>query len=297
MEWYLPIQIATFIGTLWLFTAYMTRTFPIIGGKTICLVIAHPDDEAMFFSPTLRRLTAPELGNIVLILCFSTGDADGLGAIRRKELTESALQLGVREAQHVICLDQPEDFPDSMTATWDAERVAQTLRLYLSPPAVSGENGGSSSAPSAGRKKGDKTPNVDVLITFDQHGVSSHPNHISLYHGALGYVRGLRKARRQAGSVSPSSEMQLYTLTTTSAVRKYSSLLDAVATMTVMLWRRKERGEFPSPLLMVSGVEDYRKGQRAMTTAHKSQMRWFRWGWIAISRYMIINDLVKQKVA
>jgi N-acetylglucosaminylphosphatidylinositol deacetylase len=67
--------------------------------------------------------------------------------------------------------------------------------------------------------------------------------------------------------------------------------------MTVMLWRRKERGEFPSPLLMVSGVEDYRKGQRAMTTAHKSQMRWFRWGWIAISRYMIINDLVKQKVA
>jgi N-acetylglucosaminylphosphatidylinositol deacetylase len=47
---------------------------------------------------------------------------------------------------------------------------------------------------------------------------------------------------------------------------------------------------------MVSGVQDYRKGQQAMTTAHKSQMRWFRWGWIAISRYMIMNDLVKQKV-
>jgi N-acetylglucosaminylphosphatidylinositol deacetylase len=286
MEWYLPIQIVTFIGSLWLFTAYMTRTFPIFGGKTVCLVIAHPDDEAMFFSPTLRRLTAPELGNVVLIICFSTGDADGLGTIRRQELTQSALQLGVRDAQHVICLDQPEDFPDSMTKIWDAEKIAATLGKYMAPPAK-----GTSSSTKKDKKQ---TPNVDVLITFDKHGVSSHPNHISLYHGALAFVRGL-KQKSHAGT-SSSGEMQLYTLTTTSTVRKYSSLIDSIFTILVMLWRRKERGEFPSPLLMVSGVQDYRKGQQAMTTAHKSQMRWFRWGWIGISRYMIINDLVKQKL-
>jgi len=30
-----------------------------------------------------------------------------------------------------------------------------------------------------------------------------------------------------------------------------------------------------------------------MTTAHKSQMVWFRYGWIWNSRYMIVNDLQK----
>jgi N-acetylglucosaminylphosphatidylinositol deacetylase len=31
-----------------------------------------------------------------------------------------------------------------------------------------------------------------------------------------------------------------------------------------------------------------------MTTAHESQMRWFRWGWISLSRYMVLNDLKKE---
>jgi len=25
-------------------------------------------------------------------------------------------------------------------------------------------------------------------------------------------------------------------------------------------------------------------------------MKWFRWGWIGVSRYMIINDLKKEKI-
>jgi len=33
-----------------------------------------------------------------------------------------------------------------------------------------------------------------------------------------------------------------------------------------------------------------------MTTAHKSQMRWFRWGWIVLSRYMVVNDLKLEKL-
>ena len=41
--------------------------------KRICLLIAHPDDEAMFFAPTLLALTAPETGNHVKILCLSKG--------------------------------------------------------------------------------------------------------------------------------------------------------------------------------------------------------------------------------
>jgi N-acetylglucosaminylphosphatidylinositol deacetylase len=34
----------------------------------------------------------------------------------------------------------------------------------------------------------------------------------------------------------------------------------------------------------------------AMTQAHRSQMVWFRYGWITLSRYMVINDLRLEKV-
>jgi N-acetylglucosaminylphosphatidylinositol deacetylase len=50
-------------------------SFPTLHNKRICLLIAHPDDEAMFFAPTVLALTKPELGNHVKILCLSTGSA------------------------------------------------------------------------------------------------------------------------------------------------------------------------------------------------------------------------------
>lgn len=46
---------------------------PRLTNKRICLLIAHPDDEAMFFAPTLLSLTRPETGNHVKILCLSSG--------------------------------------------------------------------------------------------------------------------------------------------------------------------------------------------------------------------------------
>jgi N-acetylglucosaminylphosphatidylinositol deacetylase len=87
--------------------------------------------------------------------------------------------------------------------------------------------------------------------------------------------------------------VKLYTLTTTSIFRKYLSLLDAPATIIGAIIRRKELGDFPTPLLFVSSPVGYRTAQKAMTTAHESQMRWFRWGWISLSRYMVLNDLKK----
>ena len=50
--------------------------FPPLRNKRICLLIAHPDDEAMFFAPTVLALTRPETGNHVKILCLSTGKAE-----------------------------------------------------------------------------------------------------------------------------------------------------------------------------------------------------------------------------
>lgn len=135
MELYLALAIPILIGTAWLFTASITRTtLPTLQGKRICLLIAHPDDEAMFFSPTVTALTAPEVGNHVKILCLSSGNADGLGETRKKELAVSAGTLGLRRADDVLVLEDAA-FPDSMVQAWPTERIADVLsRAFILPP-------------------------------------------------------------------------------------------------------------------------------------------------------------------
>lgn len=266
------------IIALWVFTAGLSATLPGLRGKRICLLIAHPDDEAMFFAPTVLALTKPHLGNHVKILCLSSGNADGLGAVRRKELVKSGLLLGLRSAQDVLVLDDPL-FPDSMTASWDGRAIVSLLTSTFAPKMAKMP---AKSAPETG---------IDVLITFDKHGVSSHPNHTSLYHGAVVFLRSIMQ--NHTGWKAP---IQLYSLTSINVLRKYTSIFEAPLTVASTAIQRKQTGEFPAPLLFVSGVGGYRTAQKAMTNAHQSQMRWFRWGWIGVSRYMIINDLKKVAV-
>lgn len=52
---------------------FMTPVEDSIKNSSILLLIAHPDDEAMFFSPSLLALTRPRCSNKVQILCLSEG--------------------------------------------------------------------------------------------------------------------------------------------------------------------------------------------------------------------------------
>jgi N-acetylglucosaminylphosphatidylinositol deacetylase len=73
--------------------------------NNVLILIAHPDDECMFFGPTitsLRTLTKSR----VHVLCLSTGNADGLGSLRKKELVKSCQILGV-PASNVKSLENP----------------------------------------------------------------------------------------------------------------------------------------------------------------------------------------------
>lgn len=121
--WYNIAVIPVIIFGFWMYTSQMTRSFPTLTGKRIVLLIAHPDDEAMFFAPALLSLSRPELGNHIKILCLSTGmfgraserktllktlttgDSEGLGEIRRKELMMSGLSLGLRSSEDILVLD------------------------------------------------------------------------------------------------------------------------------------------------------------------------------------------------
>ena len=92
---------------LWLYTSYMSSTaFPTLRGKRICLLIAHPDDEAMFFGPTVLALADPDLGNHLKILCLSNGNAEGIGETRKAELVKSAQLLGLRGEDVLILNDK-----------------------------------------------------------------------------------------------------------------------------------------------------------------------------------------------
>ncbi|KAG9839850.1 LmbE-like protein, partial [Aureobasidium melanogenum] len=273
--WWAAVPIV--ISILWLYTSVLTSSFPMLRNKRICLLIAHPDDEAIFFAPAVLALTRPELGNHIKILCLSSGDADGLGHIRKQELVKSGLLLGLRNADDVLILDD-ERFPDSMTTTWDSKAIANLLASTFAPKMA---EMGPKSSPEA---------SIDVLITFDDTGVSSHPNHISLYHGGLAFLKQIMQ--KHSGWETP---IKMYTLSSVNVARKYAGIMDAPLTILRTAFTKKEAGNFPSPLVVVSGVGGYRKAQRAMTNAHESQMRWFRWGWISISRYMVLNDLKKVK--
>ncbi|RDA94526.1 hypothetical protein CP533_2769 [Ophiocordyceps camponoti-saundersi (nom. inval.)] len=270
----------------------------LIGGKThaqhqqllrnrrICLLIAHPDDEAMFFAPTVLALSRPETGNHVKILCLSTGDAAGLGSLRRRELVRSGVMLGLRGEDDVFVVDNPFH---SMTKTWPSEKIASLLASAFTSKASSSK------------------PTIDVLITFDHTGVSSHPNHISLYHGAKAFVE-------RFASDEDATAVDLYALSTVNVLRKYISVFDvflsvflserAVASASMEAEKRvktKKEGEgeeevhHPSSLLFVSGWSGFIAARRAMMQAHRSQMVWFRHLYILFSRYMVINDLRLEK--
>ncbi|KAH7139154.1 phosphatidylinositol glycan class L [Dendryphion nanum] len=277
MNWITLASVPVLIFGFWMYTAQLTRSFPTLQGKRILLLIAHPDDEAMFFAPTLLALTRPESRNHVKILCLSSGDADGLGETRKKELVKSGLQLGLRSADDVLIIED-RNFPDSMTVAWHPRLISNLLTSVFAPKMASIP---SNEAPET---------TIDVIVTFDAHGVSSHPNHKSLYKGAHAFLKALM--HKHSGWECP---IKLYTLTSTTIFRKYISLLDAPATVIGAVTKRKELGTFPTPLMFVSSPVGYRTAQKAMTTAHESQMRWFRWGWITLSRYMILNDLKKEK--
>ncbi|PGG99218.1 hypothetical protein AJ79_08648 [Helicocarpus griseus UAMH5409] len=273
------------------------RTFPNVRNKRICLLIAHPDDEAMFFAPTLLAMTQPSLGNHLKILCLSSGDADGLGHIRKKELKASALRLGLRSESDVFVVDDPSRFPDSMTATWSAPQIASLLASAFAP-----ELSSSSSSTSNGTSSTNKAPTatIDILLTFDKSGVSNHPNHRSLYHGARTFLQNLMKGK--SGYACP---VTLYTLSTTSILRKYIGVLDGPFSMVQglagALMDRKGtsstlKDRQPKRLLFISGIGDWVRAIKAMVGSHKSQMVWFRWGWVGIGRYMVVNDLKREKI-
>ena len=91
--------------------------------KNILFVLAHPDDECMFFTPTIRALK--EKSNLyILVLC--NGGYDGLGKERTVEMARAARAQGFR-GHKVIDDEKCKDGP----WIWPAEVVQKHIEDHI----------------------------------------------------------------------------------------------------------------------------------------------------------------------
>jgi N-acetylglucosaminylphosphatidylinositol deacetylase len=118
-------------------------------------ITAHPDDEAMFFIPTILSLPNPKW-----ILCLSNGNYDGLGKQREIELNRACGLLGFDK---VTCLDNPA-LLDGPKGLWSKDDINQVLKEHI------------------------PTDRHVHIITFDEGGVSGHINHRDTFNGVQHFL-------------------------------------------------------------------------------------------------------------
>uniref|UniRef100_A0A1B6D1I9 N-acetylglucosaminylphosphatidylinositol deacetylase n=1 Tax=Clastoptera arizonana TaxID=38151 RepID=A0A1B6D1I9_9HEMI len=159
--------------------------------KRVLLVIAHPDDECMFFGPAIIKLQQCKDCDLHL-LCISVGDYYKLGSVRKHELWNSCKILGIPEENITLCNDT--NLPDDPSVRWRDDIVAEIILNQI------------------------ETYKIDTVVTFDKGGVSKHPNHKSLF-CAMAFLCLERKLP---------SYCKVYLLESVNLFRKYSFGLDGL---------------------------------------------------------------------
>ncbi|XP_053562086.1 N-acetylglucosaminyl-phosphatidylinositol de-N-acetylase [Bombina bombina] len=205
------------------------------------LLIAHPDDECMFFAPTILGLLRQR--RPLSVLCCCTGNYYNQGEVRKKELIESCAVLGIPPSN--VTLIDHRDLPDNPKVQWDRNLLSSLILSHI------------------------KEKNIDLVITFDERGVSGHSNHISLYSA----IRSMQCTGRLPDGCS------VLVLESVNILRKYLSFLDLPIS-----WMCPQDG------LFILAGEQYKKAKDAMA-CHQSQLLWFRHLYLIFSRYMVINSL------
>lgn len=129
------------------------------------------------------------------------------------------------------------------------------------------------------------------ILTFDSLGISSHPNHKSLPRGVLHFL----STYKEKHSTPPP---RLFTLISHPLVDKYVGIVaPLLAKLDILFGGLLQRYSLvPEPSsglpVFVSGIREYVGALRAMMQ-HKSQLVWFRWLYVAFSRYMWVNEWVE----
>lgn len=246
------------------------------GDYQINLVIAHPDDEVMFFSPIISQLNSYFPSNVPFnIICFSKGNAEGLGKTRVRELDESAALLLHNERTVSV---QVMDFQDGMDKIWDIDSITSSLSQKIDI----------------------ENHNLNqIIVTFDSYGVSDHINHKSCYAAVKKLVDDYAQLGTKKNERTPHITALYLRSYRNNIVLKYNSFIWEVLKMLYNLispFRRiihalpsKTTAESNRILLMNTHAQ-YILAFAAMLNAHKSQVVWFRYGWWILSRFVFVNE-------
>jgi len=228
------------------------------------LVIAHPDDECLFFGPTLINLV--DCGAEVNLVCLSSGDFYGRGYERGQELLEAAKLFKLNSVK----LIQDSRLQDGANHHWPPQLIADIINQEI-----------------------DKQK-VNHVITFDSHGVSGHPNHGAIQSGVLELLNSLSYPSSPSSSkkISKFNNIRFYSLDSIFIVRKYLLFIDATLVLFLHFVLRLfiDQDETGSSLLFALPFKEYSHLRRCLHS-HNSQMVWYRHLYSFTSRYMLINHL------
>jgi N-acetylglucosaminylphosphatidylinositol deacetylase len=263
--------------------------------KKVMVVIAHPDDEAMFFGPTLQALkqncynskderkkdsgeetrTAATATKVYLI-CLSNGNYQKQGAERAKELKKSALE--VFKLDGCVIADS-EDLQDGPKEQWPLNEIANVVHecvQYYSP---------------------------DVIITFDEFGISRHLNHVQTHKGVMRFAIEAKMGAIPNAEYTKENIPEVYVLETKPFYRTFLGCLDywpSVAfdskqmTTTTMSNNNNNNNNNIDHGIVLCAKNPFLV-LKAMQT-HRTQWVWFRKLYVLFSRYTIVNTLRRVQI-
>ena len=218
--------------------------------KIAVFVIAHPDDESMFFLPTICSLS--NHATKCWLLCLSNGNYDGLGKTREIELHRVGGYLGL---DRVIIINH-EELNDSPTRRWSKEVVAHVLEENLSD-----------------------ADQVDIY-TFDEGGVSGHINHVDTYLGVQYYLQQLGRQEKKT--------TRAFQLTTVSGpIQKYLPLRHWIMLLLTLLGLMVRTAPTPSSTYCCTLYTPWVNWK--CMAGHTSQFVWYRRLFVAFSCYTYEN--------
>jgi N-acetylglucosaminylphosphatidylinositol deacetylase len=165
---------------------------------SLLLVFAHPDDEALFFSPLL--LTLRKMNCNVTFLCLSNGNYYGKGKYRQDELIKSGEIYQINSIDITVIDDVLlQDGPDSV---WSIDKAAEYILSEI------------------------HYKNPTIVVTFDRYGISGHSNHISCYN-AMKLVQATLITNTPKMTDCP----KFLSLETTNIIRKYIGIFDIIPSL------------------------------------------------------------------
>lgn len=165
--------------------------------KEVLAICAHPDDESFGLGAILGALS--ELGTRVRVLCFTHGEASTLGdtgqplaEVRAEELNSAAAVLGIDDTKLMA-------YPDGHLVEVPLDELTQLVE--------------------------DAIENAELLLVFDEDGITGHPDHSQATKAALQAAKR-RKLPVLAWALPESIALQLNTEYGTTFVGRSEDRID-----------------------------------------------------------------------